>query len=116
MFIHDEHEADSWDRAVVCVIAATRIELRLTHRQLGERLHVSSRAICALEGGRKRVYASYLPIIAEALELPTDVMIKRILLWRSTTSPNPQNEDQHEAQETQEAKPIKQRHWLTSRL
>jgi ribosome-binding protein aMBF1 (putative translation factor) len=69
------------DRVIVAVLKASREDLDLSRADLADRLGWKPEQIAELEIGRRIVRASDLILIARALKIEPDALVRRISRW-----------------------------------
>lgn len=72
---------ERWRRAVASVIAATRRDADVTQPTLAKRIGRSRDWIAKAETGTRRVELGEVVIIATALGVRPEVVLRRILAW-----------------------------------
>lgn len=68
-------------RAVVAAIVASRHDAKLTQEDLAHRLGWHRTRISKVESGERRIDVPEFIVIAEALELPPELLFARVLRW-----------------------------------
>lgn len=76
-----QKEREKWQRAVEAVLKATREDLDVSRRDLGEKVGLESSQVSNLENGRAALKVIDLILIARALGIEPDVLLRRILRW-----------------------------------
>ncbi len=65
------------------VIRASRQQASLSQRELGKRSHLSQDQVANLESGRRAIRMVDFLMIANALNLDPEILLRRILQWGS---------------------------------
>lgn len=68
-------------RAVVAVIVASRHEAKLTQEDLADRLGWHRTRIAKIESGERRIDVPEFIVIADALQIPPELLFARVLRW-----------------------------------
>ena len=76
-----QKERERWDRAVLAVIAASRNDSDVTQGELADRLGWTRTQVVNIEHGRRAIRASDLIMIAKALNLEPETLLRRIMRW-----------------------------------
>jgi len=74
-------EFERWDRAVLRVIASSRQDSDITQEELANRLGWTRAQVVNIEHGRRAVRVSDLIMIAKALNLEIETLLRRITRW-----------------------------------
>lgn len=74
-------ERQRLERIIVAVLKASREDLDVSRAELADRLGWKPEQIAELEIGRRVVRASDLILIAKALEIEPDALLRRIVRW-----------------------------------
>ena len=74
-------ERQRLERIIVAVLKASREDLDISRAELADRLGWKTAQIAELEIGRRIVRASDLILIAKALKIEPDALLRRILRW-----------------------------------
>ena len=70
------------ERVAVRVITMTRKDLDLSQTELGWRVVWTRNQVANLESGRKGIYLCDFVLVAEALHIPPDGLLNRIVQWK----------------------------------
>lgn len=70
-----------WHRAVVTVLAASRREANMTQEDLANRLGWQRTRIAKIESGERRIDVPEFISIANALYIPPETLLTRVLRW-----------------------------------
>ena len=76
-----EAERQRLEQTIVAVLKASREDLDVSRTELANRLGWNPAQIAELEIGRRIVRASDLILIAKALDIEPDALLRRILRW-----------------------------------
>jgi transcriptional regulator with XRE-family HTH domain len=76
-----DKERERWNRAIVTVIRAARDDADVSQKELADRLGFTYRQVVNMEHGRRAIHASDLIMIAQALKVDPQKMLRRILGW-----------------------------------
>lgn len=77
-----EAQRERWRLAVAAVLAATRKDVDVTQRELGARVGWTRNMIAKMERGDGRhIELGDIVVIAQALNVKPELVIKRILMW-----------------------------------
>lgn len=68
-------------RALITVVVATRLENKITQRDLADRLGKSHSFISKFESGERRLDVIEFTELAEALKVDPEVLFARYLRW-----------------------------------
>lgn len=68
-------------RALITVVVATRLEKKITQRDLAERLGRSHSFVSKFESGERRLDTVEFVELAEALKVDPEVLFARFLRW-----------------------------------
>ena len=69
------------ERIIVAVLKASREDLDISRAELADRLGWKPEQIAELEIGRRIVRAADLILIAKALKIEPDALLRRIVRW-----------------------------------
>lgn len=76
-----EAERDRLERIIVAVLKASREDLDVSRAELANRLGWKPEQVAEFEIGRRIVRAADLILIARALKIEPDALLRRIVRW-----------------------------------
>jgi len=76
-----EAERQRLERVIVAVLKASREDLDVSRAELADRLGWKPQQVAELEIGRRIVRAADLVLIARALNIEPDALLRRIVRW-----------------------------------
>ena len=76
-----EAERQRLERIIIAVLKASREDLDVSRAELADRLGWKPEQIAELEIGRRIVRAADLILIAKALKIEPDALLRRIVRW-----------------------------------
>jgi transcriptional regulator with XRE-family HTH domain len=77
----NDKERERWSGVIVTVIRAARDDADVTQQELANRLGLTHRQVVNMEHGRRAIHASDLIMIARALNLDPEKLLRRIIRW-----------------------------------
>lgn len=76
-----QKDRERWNRAILTVIRAARDDADVTQKELADRLGLTHRQVVNIEHGRRAIHASDMIMIAKALNVDPETLLRRILRW-----------------------------------
>ena len=76
-----EAERQRLEQTIVAVLKASREDLDVSRKELADRLGWKPEQVAELEIGRRIVRAADLILIARALKIEPDALVRRIARW-----------------------------------
>jgi transcriptional regulator with XRE-family HTH domain len=76
-----DKERERWNGTILTVIRAARDDADLTQQELADRLGLTHRQVVNMEHGRRAIHAADLIMIARALKVDPEKLLRRILRW-----------------------------------
>ena len=79
--LNKRRKPEEWERVIITVIRASRVEANLTRQELADRMGLSHHQIINLEHGRRSVRLSDFIPLADAIGVDPVKLFERIARW-----------------------------------